>query len=58
MLHTKYQDYMHCGFKQEYINIFFLKIYFSPCDLDKQWTKSILTFIDYGHIRTIPAKFG
>ena len=31
---------------------------FSPCDLDMQRTKSILTFIDKGHIRTIPAKFG
>ena len=36
MPHTKYQDSMHCGFKQEY---FILKIYFSPCDLNVQWTK-------------------
>ena len=58
MLHTKYQGSRHCGFKQEYIKIFILKISFSPCDLDMQWTKSILTFIDKGFIRTIPAKFG
>ena len=58
MLHTKYQDSRHCGFKQEYIKIFILKICFSPCDLDMQRTKSILSIIDKGHIITIPANFG
>ena len=46
MLHTKYQDTKICGFKQEYIKIFILKICFSPCDLDMRRTKSILTIID------------
>ena len=58
MLHTKYQESRHCGFKQEKIKNFILKICFSLCDLDIQRTKSILTIIDKGHIRTIPAKFG
>ena len=44
MLHTKYQDSMHCGFKQE--DILILKICFSSCDLDMQQIKSILTIID------------
>ena len=46
MLHTKYQDSMHCGFKQEYIKIFILKICFIPYDLDMQRTERILTIID------------
>ena len=46
MLHTKYQDSMHCGFKQEDIKILILKICFSSCDLDMQQIKSILTIID------------
>ena len=58
MLHTKYQDSRYCGFKQEHIIIFILKICFSPCDLDMQQTKIILTIIDQGHIRTILANFG
>ena len=36
--------------------ILILKIYFSPCDLDMQWTK--LFEQKEGHIRIIPAKFG
>ena len=58
MLHTKYQDSMHCGFKQEDIKILILKICFSSCDLDMQQIKSILTIIDKVRIRTIPAKYG
>ena len=58
MLHTKYQDPRYCGFKQEDIKIFIFIICFSQCDLDMQRTKSSLTTIDQGHIRTNPAKFG
>ena len=58
MLHTKYQDSRHCGFKQEYFKISIVKLVLAPCDLNMQRTKSILTSIDIGHIRTILAKFG
>ena len=35
-----------------------LKIYFSLCDLDMQWTHTIWTIIKEGHIRIVLAKFG
>ena len=45
MLHTKYQDSEHCSFEEEYSKILLLKICLSPCNLDMQRTKSILTII-------------
>ena len=58
MLHTKYQDSRHYGFKQEYIKKIIFKICSIPRDLDMQRTKNILSIIDKGYIRTIAAKFG
>ena len=58
MLHTKYQGSRPYGFRQEGFLSFILKIYFSLCDLDIQWTGIIRTTFKEGYIRIIPAKFG
>ena len=38
--------------------VLILKIYFSLCVLDIQWTRTIRTTFIEVHIRIIPAKFG
>ena len=59
MLHTKYQGYRPCAFRQEdFLKFSSQKSIFSLCDLDMQQTIAISTIIKDGHIRIIPAKFG
>ena len=46
------------GSEKKIFKDFILNIYFSMCDLDMQWTRTIWNFNKKGHIRIIPAKFG
>ena len=44
--------------EKKILKVFILKIFFSLCDLDMQWTGPIWIFFKDGHIRIIPTKFG
>ena len=57
MLHTKYQDSMPYGFREEDFYIFISKIYFSPFDLDVQRAETFRAIDNEGYIRTIHVMF-
>ena len=58
MLHTHYQALCLVVSEEKIFKVFILKIYFSLCDLDMEWTKIIWTILKEGHIRIISSKFG
>ena len=59
MLYTKYKSSGHCSFRQgDFLKLHFEKLFFWPCDLLMQPTRTVWTTLIGDHPGIIPVKFG